>query len=150
MISEELDFSLLSLDFLFKLLKNWPAQDSEGATVRFGRLGTGKYPNYQINPAMDTPVTYRGMTHEPDEHIPEFHSGNLTNAYGYDRIKTEFDVALKSDFAALDHLAKFYKKNPSKYPKPDLSQRKIIVHKMMNGAPLEQSLKDVLASAAPS
>lgn len=61
---------------------------SRGATVRFGKLGGGVAPNYQVLYNDGGRRTFRGLTHRSDAGlVSEFADSNLSRSYTYQEVQ---------------------------------------------------------------
>jgi hypothetical protein len=76
-----------SAHYYQSVLKNmgWKTKDS---TVRFGILGKGIVPNYQIEHADGAETTYRGSSHNPDSGlVATFKEANISRPYSFAEVQ---------------------------------------------------------------
>ncbi|KXU87126.1 hypothetical protein CR51_35925 [Caballeronia megalochromosomata] len=76
------------------------------ASVRFGTLGKGYRPNYQIESASGV-FAYLGNGHSLASNSKQYAEGNLTRPYSYDEVANRFETALPAAIAEYDFAGVF-------------------------------------------
>lgn len=66
--------------YYIKVLVNM-GMSEDGAIVRFGTVGEGVHPNYQIAFANGEQVDYRGDNHKDKSKEPKYNPANLSRVY---------------------------------------------------------------------
>ncbi len=89
------DLSGLSYDYLHAVLMRMEQHGRDSAIVRFGLLGEGVKPNYQIEGAEGLSA-YSSSNHQLDQKSEEYEPKNLSKLYTFDEVNSLVSSRLKS------------------------------------------------------
>lgn len=74
----------LGRSYLLKLISNMRSKE---AKVRFGKLGEGKCPNYQVELPNGTLLTYRGINHKRDNERDRYEDAHLSDSFTFSEVE---------------------------------------------------------------
>lgn len=120
------------------------------ATVRFGRLGTGARPNYQVENGK-TIIAFNSINHQPDLRSEDFDLNNLSRAYTRVEIEAAMLNKPRSAELATEMLYAQYKansKNRDSLPSPTPAERELAISMLMQGMAPQDVIDKLIATRA--
>lgn len=129
------DLSELSYDYLHAVLMRMEQHSRDSAKVRFGLLGEGVKPNYQIETAIEF-LAYSGSSHDRDQKSEEYEPKNLSKPYSFEEVEAVAHLRPKSEGEARQLAWTFWKANEHLHERLSPAKWELLIKEVMTGKPV--------------
>ncbi len=134
------DLSELSYDYLHAVLLRMEQHGRESAKVRFGLLGEGVKPNYQIE-GVEGLSAYNSSNHQLDQRSEEYEPKNLSKPYSFGEVEAIAHLRPKSEGEARQLAWTFWKENEHRYTRLGPAKWEVLIKEVMEGKPVRPAFE---------
>lgn len=137
------DLSGLPSEYLLKVLENMNSFGAANPVVRFGTMGTGARPNYQVTSDKQI-VSYASINHEKNEQTEMYEDKNLSVSYTYEEINNLLKKRTENEQVASKLLMDYYRQNRASLPPNITKYREDILHPIMSGVDVKEAFETII------